>query len=79
VPTTYNTVTLPQLENEGFSLAIYANYSVRAAVKALQIMFSNIKSGGSLSSGNESVVEMDTIFDLIRVDKLKESQEKYGS
>tara|TARA_B100001758_G_C18415358_1_gene619102 strand:+ start:4653 stop:5522 length:870 start_codon:yes stop_codon:yes gene_type:complete len=79
VPTTYNTVTLPQLENEGFSLAIYANYSVRAAVKALQLMFSNIKQGGSLSSGNDSVVGMETIFDLIRVDKLKESQEKYGS
>ena len=79
VPTTYNKVSLSQLEDAGFSLCIYANYSVRAVVKSLQNMFNSIKSGNSLSAGNDDVVGMDTIFDLIRVDRMKESQNKYGS
>lgn len=79
VPTTYNKVTLSQLGDAGFSLCIYANYSVRAVVKSLQKMFDDIKKGESLSSGNNDVVDMQTIFDLIRVDRMKESQEKYGS
>lgn len=79
VPTTYNQVHLDQLGDAGFSLVIYANYSVRAAVKAIKKVFSDIKSGGSLSSANEDVVQMDTIFDLIRVDRLKENQKRYGS
>ena len=79
VPTTYNQVTLNQLEDAGFSLVIYANYSVRAAVMALQKVFEDIKNGNSLSAANEDVVPMDTIFDLIRVDKLKKAQSKYGS
>jgi len=79
VPTTYNQVTLNQLEDAGFSLVIYANYSVRATVMALQKVFEDIKNGNSLSAANEDVVPMDTIFDLIRVDKLKKAQTKYGS
>ena len=79
VPTTYNQVTLNKLQDMGFSLVIYANYSVRAVVMILQKIFDDIKNGNSLSVANDDVVPMDTIFDLIRVDKLKDSQERYGS
>jgi len=79
VPTTYNQVTVKQLGEAGFSMAIYANYSVRAAVKALESMFEKMITGGSLSAGNEDVVPMSKIFDLIAVEELKENQKKYGS
>ena len=79
VPTTYNQITVQQMKDAGVSLAIYANYSVRAAVSILQEMFSQIIDGGTLSAGNDEVVPMSTIFDLIAVDELKENQEKYGS
>tara|TARA_B100001094_G_C18135215_1_gene774662 strand:+ start:795 stop:1664 length:870 start_codon:yes stop_codon:yes gene_type:complete len=79
VPTTYNQITVQQMKDAGVSLAIYANYSVRAAVSILQEMFSQIIDGGTLSAGNDKVVPMSTIFDLIAVDELKENQEKYGS
>tara|TARA_Y100000310_G_scaffold344979_1_gene460929 strand:+ start:2243 stop:3109 length:867 start_codon:yes stop_codon:yes gene_type:complete len=79
VPTTYNQVTKQQLEDAGFSMAIYANYSVRAAVKVLESMFEKMVQGGSLSAGNEDVVPMTTIFDLIAVEEMKENQKKYGS
>lgn len=79
VPTTYNSITLKELASAGFSLVIYANYSVRSAVQALFSTFTAIKQGGSLSCANDTVVQMEKIFDLIRVDKLKSNQQKYGS
>ena len=79
VPTTYNQVTTEQLGDAGFSLAIYANYSVRATVRVLQQMFGEIIEGGSLSSGNDHVEPMSTIFDLIWVNELVENQKRYGS
>tara|TARA_Y100001972_G_scaffold78510_1_gene95400 strand:- start:269 stop:1159 length:891 start_codon:yes stop_codon:yes gene_type:complete len=79
VPTTYNSVSIDTLNNAGYSLVIYANYSVRAAVKAIENIFIKMHQGGSLSVANDDVVAMEKIFDLIRVDKLKEAQTKYGS
>ena len=79
VPTTYNQVTKKQLEDSGYRMAIYANYSVRATVKILESMFERMIKQGTLSAGNEDVVPMSKIFELIAVDELKENQEKYGS
>jgi len=79
VPTTYNQVTKDQLNDAGFSMAIYANYSVRATVKVLESMFGKMIQGESLSAGNEDVIPMTKIFDLIAVDEMKENQKKYGS
>ena len=79
VPTTYNTITETELCDAGFSLAIYANCSVRATVRAIQEVFEKIKNGETLSAVNDDIVPMDTIFDLIRVDQLKDNQQRYGS
>ena len=59
-------------------MAIYANYSVRATVKVLEQMFTEIVAKGSLSAGNKYTVEMTKIFDLIAVNELKENQKKFG-
>ena len=79
VPTTYNQMTTQQMKDSGVSLAIYANYSVRATVKVLEELFNKLIQGGTLSAGNDLVVPMTKIFDLIAVDEMKENQEKYGS
>ena len=79
VPTTYNQITTRQMVDSGISLAIYANYSVRATVKIVEKMFNQIIENGSLSAGNDLVVPMTKIFDLIAVDEMKENQERYGS
>lgn len=78
VPTTYNQVSLDQLEAAGFSLAIFANYSVRAVVKALESLFSVIQQRRSLGAGNELVADMERIFELVFISELKENVEKYG-
>ena len=60
-------------------MAIYANYSVRATVKILEAMFASIVKNQTLSAGNDFVVPMTKIFDLIAVEEMKENQQKYGS
>jgi phosphoenolpyruvate phosphomutase len=79
VPTTYNSVSLDTLSNAGFSLVIYANYSVRAAIKNIRTAFQEIHTNGSLGAANDNVVSMEQVFDLIRVDRLKAQQKRYGS
>jgi|TARA_R100000455_G_scaffold30900_2_gene22775 phosphoenolpyruvate phosphomutase len=79
VPTTYNQMTVKQMQDCGVSLAIYANYSVRAAVKTIESMFKKVIENGTLSAGNDYAVPMTKIFDIIGVEEMKENQEKYGS
>ena len=79
VPTTYNQMTTQQMIDAGISLAIYANYSVRATVGILEKLFEKIITEGTLSAGNDLVVPMAEIFELIAVEELKENQIKYGS
>lgn len=79
VPTTYNQMTVEQMRDCGVSLAIYANYSVRATVSVLERMFADVVNNGTLSAGNQYAVPMTKIFDLIAVDELQENQKRYGS
>ena len=79
VPTTYNQITVDQMKDAGISLAIYANYSVRATVNILQTLFRKMITEGTLSAGNELVEPMSTIFDLIDAAEMKDNQNRYGS
>ncbi len=79
VPTTYNQLTIEEMEAAGFSLCIYANYGVRATVKALRDCFGKMIGGGTLSAANETVVPMTDVFDILAVDEMKENQERYRS
>ena len=49
------------------------------AYKVLEKLFEKIISEGTLSAGNDLVVSMAEIFELIAVEELKENQIKYGS
>ena len=65
VPTTYNEVTYKQLNDAGFKLIIFANYGVRAIVKALRSTFGQIMSTKRLADADGDVATMDEIFKLI--------------
>ena len=77
VPTTYNQVTCDQLDRAGFRLAIFANYGIRATVKALKQTFTAILGRRCLADGNELVVPMDEIFRLIDVQELRSNEDRY--
>lgn len=77
VPTTYNQVSYEQLDSAGFRLIIFANYGVRAIVKALQTTFFDIMKNRCLADANDEVVDMDEVFRLIYVNELKENEARY--
>jgi len=77
VPTTYNSVTYRELNDAGFRLIIFANYGVRAIVKALQDTFATVMADKRLADAHEHVVPMDEVFRLIYVDELKENEARY--
>lgn len=77
VPTTYNHVTYAQLADSGFRLVIFANYGIRATVKALEATFSAVLSQKRLADGNEHVVPMDEVFRLLYVDELRQNEDRY--
>jgi phosphoenolpyruvate phosphomutase len=77
VPTTYNTVTYQQLDSAGFRLIIFANYGIRAIVKALRTTFGAVMENKRLADGNDHVVSMDTVFDLIFLGELKDNEARY--
>jgi phosphoenolpyruvate phosphomutase len=77
VPTTYNTVDYQTLDDAGFKLIIFANYGIRAQVKALQETFGALMKNKRLADGNDHVVSMEEIFRLIYVDELKQNEDRY--
>jgi phosphoenolpyruvate phosphomutase len=77
VPTTYNTITYRALDSAGFRLVIFANYGVRAIVKALQGTFEAVMESKRLADADDHVVSMDEVFRLIYVDELKENEARY--
>jgi phosphoenolpyruvate phosphomutase len=77
VPTTYNQVSYSQLADAGFRLVIYANYGIRATVKALEETFAALFSRKLLADGNEHVVPMDEVFRLLYVDELRQNEDRY--
>ncbi len=77
VPTTYNEVTYSVLNNAGFKLVIFANYGVRAIVKALRQTFGAVMENRRLSDADDHVVSLNEVFDLIFLDELKENEARY--
>jgi phosphoenolpyruvate phosphomutase len=77
VPTTYKQVTYDELNDAGFRLIIFANYGVRAIVRALRDTFGTVMDAKRLSAADDQVVSMDEIFRLIYLDELKENEARY--
>ena len=77
VPTTYNHVNYKELNSAGFRLIIFANYGLRAIVKALQTTFGAIMNEKRLADGNDHIVPMEEIFRLIYVDELRANEARY--
>lgn len=77
VPTTYNTVDYETLNSAGFKLIIFANFGIRAQVRALQQTFGEIMKNRRLADAADSVVPMEEIFRLIYVEELKANEDRY--
>jgi phosphoenolpyruvate phosphomutase len=58
-------------------LIIFANYGIRATVKALQQTFADLMANRRLADANDDVVSMEEIFRIIYVDELRENEARY--
>ena len=64
VPTTYSTVTESELFEVGFRLVIYANQGLRAAVKGVQDVLSELGGTDRANAVEDRIVPMADVFAL---------------
>jgi phosphoenolpyruvate phosphomutase len=69
VPTTYASTTAQELQDLGVKVVIYANQGMRASVKAMRTVFSDIAECGHASGREDSMVSVQEIFALQGVDQ----------
>jgi phosphoenolpyruvate phosphomutase len=64
VPTTYASTTTQELQDLGVKVVIYANQGIRATVKVLRTLFSDIAHCGHASGREDLMVSIQEIFAL---------------
>jgi phosphoenolpyruvate phosphomutase len=77
VPTNYPMITLTELEELKVKMVIYANHGLRAAVKAMEEVFEEIKRAGRLDTIEDRIVSVNHIFELQGTLDMKKNEGKY--
>ncbi len=75
IPTTYNGVSAEELRQAGFSMAIYANQSLRAAVGAMEETMRAIVAAGSSQVVEPTIPSVASIFELTGEDEVSRYDE----
>ncbi len=74
VPTTYPMITLEEIKRLGIKMVIYANHGLRAEIKAINEVFSEINRVGRLDTINDRIVSMNEVFELQGMVRMKEQE-----
>ncbi len=77
VPTTYPMITLEEINRLGIKMVIYANHGLRASIKAVNEVLSEIRREGRLDTIDGRIVPMSTVFELQGMTKMKEDESIY--
>ena len=77
IPTTYYGVTDSDLQKEGFSMVIYANHGLRAAIRAMDRTFKTIAEAGTTAAVEETIAPMKEVFELQGMGGVREDEEKF--
>ena len=77
VPTTYPVLPVGEMKRLGIKMVIYANQGIRASIKALNTVFSEIRKSGDLSTIGDFIVPLNDIFELQGMRQLKESEKLF--
>ncbi len=77
VPTTYPSITLPEMVEHNIKVVIYANQALRAAVKAMNHVLSLLKSSGSLLAIQDDLSPMDQLFEIQGMKEMIQQEERY--
>ncbi len=77
VPTTYNTITAKELGELGYRIVIFANHGLRASIKAVQDVYSELIVAGRACVLEKDIVSLKTVFELVGVKALEEMERRY--
>lgn len=77
-PTTYSCIRYNERGLKGkVQMVIYANYGVRAQIRAMDAVFSKIYAEGTAHSVEAEIATMEDVFDIQDMSKLKEAEKLY--
>jgi phosphoenolpyruvate phosphomutase len=77
VPTTYPEVTVEELEQAGFRLAIFANQALRAAIVAMRETLREIRREGRAASVESRIAPLEEVYALVGVPELKSNEQRF--
>ncbi|NND54326.1 MAG: phosphoenolpyruvate mutase [Gammaproteobacteria bacterium] len=77
VPTKYYATPTEQLRDAGFSIAIWANHMLRAAIPAMQACAETLYREQTLRAVEDDIVPVKEIFRLQGASELQEAEERY--
>jgi len=76
VPTSYPSLTEEEMRSSGIKMVIYANQGLRAAIRGVNEVLSEINQKG-ITEIDEKVATMNEVFELQGMPQMKESEKKY--
>ncbi len=77
VPTTFPSVTVPELEAAGFKVVIFANHAVRASIKAMKETLTTLRQKATIQAVSERIVPLEEVYDLMGVEELKAREKQF--
>ncbi len=77
VPTTYNTISAPELAEAGYKAVIFANHGLRSAIKSTQATLSKLRETQRLSTIDDMIVPMKDVYRLMGVDDLQANEAEF--
>ena len=77
VPTTYNTICATELAAAGYRMMIYANHGIRAAIAAMQEVFTQVRLAMCTAGVEKRIAPLSTVYDLVDVNALSEHEKQF--
>ncbi len=76
-PTAYPNITEDHIKDLPIKAIIYANHGIRASIKAINEVLSEIKKAEGIHTINDKIVPMKDVFDLQNMPQMKELESKF--
>ena len=77
IPTLFSHVSLAELEDCGFRIAIFPNQAVRAAIQAMRSTMQEIRRTGTAHSINSEIEPLSEVYRLVELDTVRAAEEEF--
>jgi phosphoenolpyruvate phosphomutase len=78
IPTTYPAVDVHELYDRGYRAVIWANHSLRASVRAIDVICARIADRRSIANLEGTITSLPELFALLNYDELELAEARYG-